>query len=194
MMVEAPKTESRKEQIYRVAITLFREKGYIASSMRDLAKELNIEAPSLYSHIKSKEEILQKVCFEMAETFFHGLNDIEKRNFSAKSRLEAAIHSHINVICEHKDAVAVFLNEWRHLSQPHYSDFVQLRNQYEEKFHTYIKFGVDKGEFRVADVNFAVLTILSSLNWTYNWYKESGKMKPEEIASNLSEILIKGIS
>ena len=98
MVLEKPL--KRKEQIHLVAKHLFNERGYLATSMRDLAKELQIEAPSLYSHIKSKEEILQKVCFETAILFFDGLRDIDKNNFSAKARLNAAIHSHINIICE----------------------------------------------------------------------------------------------
>ena len=192
MIVEKP--IKRKEQIHLVATKMFKERGYLASSMRDLAKELQIEAPSIYSHIKSKEEILQKICFETAQEFFEGLVDVEKTNFSAKARLKVAIESHINVICKNIDSVAVFLNEWRHLSEPHYSEFLQMRKAYENKFKGYIEFGVNKYEFNVEDINFAVLTILSSLNWTNNWYKPDGKMKPKQIADNLSEILIKGIS
>ncbi len=192
-MLKEQKT-NRKEQIHNAATYLFKEKGYLATSMRDLAKLLEIEAPSLYSHIKSKEEILQKICFDAAEAFFSGLKGLDRDNISAKTRLEAVIHSHILVICSNLDSVAVFLNEWRHLSSPYYEDFLKMRRQYEQEFRKHILYGVENGEFKVRDVDFAVLTILSSLNWTYNWYQPDGKMTPEEIASNLSEILIKGIS
>ena len=192
MVVEKPL--KRKEQIHLIATHLFNERGYLATSMRDLAKELKIEAPSLYSHIKSKEEILQKVCFETATHFFEGLKDVEKQNFSAKARLNAGIHSHIKIICENIDSVSVFLNEWRHMSEPYYSDFLKMRKDYENMFRNYLVFGIDKGEFNIQNVDFAVLTILSSINWTHNWYKSNGNMKPKEIAESLSEILIKGIS
>lgn len=185
---------SRKDQIHTAAIHLFKDRGYVATGMREIAKSIDIKAASLYSHIKSKEEILQKICFEIANEFFKGLEGIEKNNFTGKMRIDAAIHSHINVIANNKDKVVIFLNEWKHLGEPHLSDFMQLRNEYENKFKEYIQYGIDKGEFEIEDLDFTTFTILSSLNWTSNWFKREGKMTQKEIAEKLSTILIKGIS
>jgi len=194
MIDEITKPITRKEQIHIIAIQLFKNRGYVATGMREIAKELDMKAASLYSHIKSKEEILQKICFEVAHEFFNGLEGIEKNNFTGKMRIDAAIHSHINVIANNKDKVVVFLNEWKHLGEPYLTDFMELRMQYENKFKDYIKYGVNKGEFEIDDLDFTTFTILSSLNWTSNWFKREGKMTEKEIADKLSTILIKGIS
>jgi len=193
-MVDTTIKLTRKEQIYKTAILLFKNRGYAATGMREIAKELDMKAASLYSHIKSKEEILQQVCFDVAHQFFNGLEGIEKTNFTGKMRIDAAIHSHINVIAKNRHKVVVFLNEWKHLGEPYLSDFTELRNQYENRFKEYIKYGIDKGEFEIDDLDFTTFTILSSLNWTSNWFKREGKMTEKEIADKLSTILIKGIS
>ena len=73
MSTTAP-LRSRKAQIDRTATALFRARGFAATSMRELATELGLEAGSLYSHIKSKEEILHRVCFGLAEDFFAGFD------------------------------------------------------------------------------------------------------------------------
>jgi len=170
---------------------LFKTKGYAASSMRDLAQILGIEAASLYSHIKSKEEILQKICFKMANAFFLAIEQVNET--TPEQQLEAAIKVHFKMISENIDASAVFFNEWRHMSEPYLSEFLAMRTRYEQFFMEIIHQGIKQGQFRVIDEKFAMMTILSSINWTHQWYRPTGKMSMDEIGDHLSELLINGL-
>jgi AcrR family transcriptional regulator len=185
--------KSRKAQIEEKATRLFREKGYAATSMRDLAQVLGIEAASLYSHIKSKEQILQKICFRMADEFFEAWKAVEQNDTSYAQQMEKAAIAHVKVITTDTDASAVFFNEWRHLSEPYLSDFLQMRNDYEGRFIGIIENGIAAGEFKSVDSKFMMLAILSSLNWTHNWYKPNGKLSPEEVALKLSNLILNGL-
>lgn len=184
---------SRKDQIEQTATALFKSRGYAATSMRDLATALGLEAASLYSHIKSKEEILQRICFRMANEFFEGLEKAEKTVANSSQKLEAAIKSHLTVLTKQPAASAVFQNEWRHLSEPFLSDFLKLRNDYENHFREIIKEGNASGEFAVTDEKMATLMLLSSLNFVHTWYKPEGKLTPEQISETLSKMLLNGI-
>lgn len=185
--------KNRKQQIEEKATTLFRERGYAATSMRDLAQVLGIEAASLYSHIKSKEEILQKICFRMADEFFEAWKEVESETSSMAARMEKAAIAHVKVITKDTDASAVFFNEWRHLSEPFLSDFLTMRNDYEGRFMQILKDGMASGEFQTMDEKFMMLTILSSLNWTHNWYKPQGSLSPEEVGTMLSNLILNGL-
>ena len=191
--METAVKKNRKQQIEEKATTLFQERGYAATSMRDLAQVLGIEAASLYSHIKSKEEILQKICFRMADEFFEAWKDVTSEDSSFSAKMEKAVIAHVNVITKDTDASAVFFNEWRHLSEPFLSEFLAMRNDYEGRFIQIIKDGIATGEFEDVDEKFMMLTILSSLNWTHNWYKPEGSLTPEEIASRLSNLILNGL-
>ena len=136
---------SRKEQVIRKAAELFKEKGYAAASMRDLAQLLGIEAASLYSHIKSKEEILRNLCFDMAAEFRKSLEEVEKQDLSASEKLRQGIIGHIQVMAKDLTASAVFMNEHRHLSQPYLRDFLFLRINYINRFKSIIEEGVKSG-------------------------------------------------
>lgn len=184
---------TRKEQISQCATALFQQKGYAATSMRDLANTLGIEAASLYSHIKSKEEILQNICFKMAEEFFAVQQRAFQQSQDIEDRLRNAMIAHFEVIIRDTKASAVFFHEWRHMSEPYLSDFLKMREQYESIFLDIIKEGQASGNFIQIDNKFAVLTILSSINWTHNWYKPDGKMTADDVGQKLTDVLIGGL-
>ena len=185
---------SRKAQIDRTATALFRARGFAATSMRELATELGLEAGSLYSHIKSKEEILHRVCFGLAEDFFAGFAAATAdASMPVAAKLRLAIEGHVRVLSRDSAASAVFLQEWRHLSEPARTKFLALRDQYEGSFRTLIARGIDAGELHAPDAAFATLTLLASLNWLPSWYRPDGKLTPDEIAHRLAEQLLGGL-
>ena len=184
---------SRKEQVIREAAELFRVKGYAATSMRDLANALGIEAASLYSHIKSKEEILQSLCFSMASEFRKSLEEVEKQNITASEKLRRGVMGHIQVMARDLTASAVFMNEHRYLSQPYLREFLLLRINYINRFKKIIEEGIRTKEFRKVDKKLAVMTLFSSLNWMPNWYDPMGTIDSLELGHQLAEMLINGL-
>jgi AcrR family transcriptional regulator len=186
-------TISRKEQIIVTAAQLFKQKGYEASSMRDIALVLNIEAASLYHHIKSKEEILELICFSMAQKFLSAIAEVNDIYFNAEEKLRKAILHHVEIITEDINKSAVFLREWRSLPENSLKDFMQLRNHYESEFTHIIENGMQEDIFENVDKKFAVLSILSSVNWINEWYQADGKMNAEEIAKKISDFVMGGL-
>lgn len=184
---------SRKEQVIRTAAELFRENGYTATSMRDLANALGIEAASLYSHIKSKEEILQNLCFDMAKLFQESLAQVENQSINYRDKLRKGIQGHIEVMSKDLTASAVFMNEHRHLSQPFLRDFLLLRINYINRFKSIVEEGIKAGEFKKIDTKLAVMTLFSSLNWMPQWYDPSGIINPIDLANQLADMLIEGL-
>jgi TetR/AcrR family transcriptional regulator, cholesterol catabolism regulator len=190
------KVIARRNQIREKAQTLFRERGYAATSMRDLADALGIEAASLYNHVASKEEILQEICFRMAEEFFSAIEPIVESGLGPKEKLRAATEAHLGVIAANADASAVFLHEWRHMGEPFLSDFKLMRRRYELLFRKMIEEGIHKGVFRKIDAAIAARTLLSATNWTFEShksFKSLGKLSPSEISGQITTILIEGI-
>ena len=183
----------RKEQINEIAQTLFRNKGYVATSMRDLAKEVGIEPASIYSHVKSKEALLQKICFRIADEFFDALQGILKEDLSAEEKLSTAIDAHVGVILNNLDATTVFFHEWKHLSEPSLSEFKMLRNKYEKQFRSIIEAGIESGEFDEVDAHVSIKLLFAMMNSIYEWYNPKGKLKQQEIVRNIVETFVFGI-
>ncbi|QIX60315.1 TetR/AcrR family transcriptional regulator [Hymenobacter sp. BT18] len=186
---------SRKAQIDQVATDLFRRRGFAATSMRELAAALGIEAGSIYSHIRSKEEILHRICFGLAESFMGGLRAAQTElPATPAGQLRRAIENHVRVLIQDTAASTVFLHEWRHLSEPALTEFQHLRQQYEAEFRELIAQGVQTGALYTPDPAFAALTLLASLNWLPSWYRPDGPLTADQIAQRLTDQLLDGLA
>lgn len=190
MEITAP---SRKQQIIETAAGMFREKGYAASSMRDLASLLGIEAASIYHHVKSKEEILETICFDLADQLVHAIAEVNDIYFNAEERLRLAIKNHITIITHNINRSGVFLHEWRSLTEPKLSEFKTLRSAYENELRLIIADGIKEDAFDDVDEKFATLTILSTVNWVTEWFNKDGKMNAEQVADKLSDFILGGL-
>jgi AcrR family transcriptional regulator len=188
-----PEQSNRKQQILQTAAHLFRQRGYQAASMRDIANAMQIEAASLYHHIKSKEEILESICFEMAGRFITAIHEVNDIYFNAEEKLRTAIRNHVTLITQNQARSAVFLYEWRSLPEASLEKFKEMRNDYEEGFRQIVKQGIEEDIFNEVETKFAVLSILSSVNWINEWYSVEGKMSAEEIAQNISNFVMGGL-
>ncbi len=188
--------EKRKAQIRRHATVLFQDRGFVATSMRDLAAALGVEAPSLYSHIGSKQELLHEICFRLADQFFAALDEAEAAAASPTDALRALIYGHVRVLTQDPAASQVFLAEWRHLAEPALTEFSARRETYEARIRGLLRRGADTGALRLPadDARFAALWLLSGLNWLPTWYRPDGSLSPEEIAERLTTTLLHGLS
>lgn len=184
---------NRREQIIAVAQEMMRTQGYQGTSMRDIAAALQIEAASLYNHISSKEEILKSTCFGMADKFISGIHEVNDIYFNAEEKLKLAVKNHVVILTENLDSSFVFIHEWRNLAENTRAEFIAMRNEYENQFRQILEEGENEGLFNEVNNKFAVLTILSSLNWVVEWYKPKGEMTPTQIAEKLTEFILTGL-
>ena len=189
----ATATLSTRQNIRLTAQKLFRQRGYAAVGMRELAKEVGIEAPSIYNHYKSKDDILREICFDIADQFFKALEGVDANEKSATKRMRAAIKGHVSVIANNIEASAVFFHEWMFLEEPNLAQFKKMRHEYELKFRDIIDKGIKKGDFKSMNIKLVTFTIFSALNATYDLYKTSEKLTQEEIAEDIANLLLKGL-
>ena len=187
--------EKRKAQIRRHATALFQDRGFAATSMRDLAAALGVEAASLYSHIGSKQELLHEICFRLADQFFAAFDAAETGAVSPETALQAFIQGHVRVLTTESAASQVFLAEWRHLAEPALTEFAARREAYEKRLRALLRRGADAGAFHLPanDEQFAALWLLSGLNWLPAWYRPNGKLAPPEIAERLIKTMLSGL-
>lgn len=187
------KKASKKGLILRKASAMFREKGFAATSMRDLAEAVGIEAASLYNHIRSKNEILEAICFEVANIFNTNIETIEASNQKTIIKIDNLLRFHIRQMIENYEEVYVSDREWKHLDEPYLSNFQTQRRNYRKKFASIIEEGIAKNEIRKIDAPTAVLIILHAVSGIESWHRSKAKINAQELEDNMVMIMIDGL-
>lgn len=190
-MAEA--TAQRRDELLAAAQKLFAERGFQASSVRDIAEAMDITAGSLYAHIESKDDLLWEIVTTAADRFFAAVKPIVESDLVTIEKLRRLIAAHVGVITTDLTAAAVYTTEWRHLGDERREAFAARRDAYEVIVRNLVRDAIREGTFSDVDEKFATLLILSSINWIYHWYRPDGPMTPEEIARKLTDMLFNGL-
>ena len=184
---------SKKDIILQKAAAMFREKGFAATSMRDLAESVGIEAASLYNHIRSKNEILEAICFNVANRFNQNMEAIEATHDNSIQKVETLLRFHIKQMVENYEEVYVSDREWKHLEEPYLSNFQNQRRSYRKRFASIIENGIQKNEIKKIDASTAVLIILHAVSGIESWHRSKEKINGEELENNMVVIMTDGL-
>jgi AcrR family transcriptional regulator len=180
--------ETRRQQIEGVASMLFRQRGYAGTSVRDIARALDIQGASLYAHVESKEDVLWSIVARAAERFHGDVRPVVDARVPAAARLREMCRAHVRVVTSDLEHASVFLQEWKFLGEPRREEIARRRDAYEAYFRGVIEEGVASGEFRPVDPPIAAAWILSALNGIAQWYRPDGRLTADEIAHQYADL------
>jgi AcrR family transcriptional regulator len=187
------KKASKKELIVQKAACMFREKGFPATSMRDLAESVGIEAASLYNHIQSKSEILQEIISRISDDCYKHINELDTAGLNSLQKIESVTRFHIQMMLTKFEEYHVMINEWIHLEAQPLSDFISQRRNYVQRLESFITEGIANKEIKPILPYVAVLTILSAVRGLEFWHRSQKTYTPKELEENMIAYLIGGL-
>ena len=187
------KITDRKLEIINCAAKLFKEKGYSAVTMRDIAQAMDIKAASLYNHIKSKQEILVLIIIEIAEEFTSVMNEIVASEITTIQKVEKVIQLHIDITLRNPEALACLNNDWMHLTDNELAYFIKMREDYEDNFRQIIKKGIENKELKNLNLEVIIFSMLSTLRTLYLWYGKKKGLTETSLKNYMIEVLLRGI-
>lgn len=190
-MTQKPTT--RKEEIVQTAEMLFKQKGYSAVTMRDIAQAMGIKAASLYNHIQSKQQILSNIIIAIGEQFTQGMSTIvSNENASTIEKLEQIIALHVQITIENPSKMATMNNDWMHLEEK-LDYYLSLRRNYEESFRQILKDGISRGELKDVNPEIMLFSILSTLRSLYLWIPKKEDISKQDLLEKLGKVLLTGV-
>lgn len=191
--IKGKKNSPRKEVIVEKAAHLFRKHGFNAASMRDLAESVGVEAASLYNHINSKAELLQEICFRIANKFTEHMDEVISSDLTAIAKIEAILRFHIRQMIHNYEEVYVSDREWKHLTDPYLSNFKNQRRTHRQRIAAIIEEGIRNEEIKKIDAPTAVLILLHAVSGIESWHRSRQKISGELLEQNMVLILVEGL-
>ena len=185
--------KTRRTEILECAAKLFREKGYQATSMRDIAKAVGIQGASLYNHLKGKQDLLEELLLFIANLFTKEMDEVSKSSLPSVDKIKLLIGLHVRYTAEHTDAISIITSEWVHLEEDSKAKYLALRAAYEKKFEKIIADCIEEGAFEKVNTKIALFSILSTLRWLYSWYSNQKDINPVELEQQMIHCLLTGL-
>jgi AcrR family transcriptional regulator len=189
---------TRRQEIEDAASLLFREHGYSGTSVRDIARAVDIQGASLYAHVSSKQEVLWSIVERTASRFEAAADLVEAADPGSQvlgpgPHFAALVRGHVGVVTDDIERASVFVHEWSRLDRGRRDEIARRRDAYEDRFRIALARGVESGDFAAVDPVPTAAFILSALNGVVVWYRPDGRLGADDIADAYAELALRAV-
>ncbi len=191
---QAEPTGPTSQLVLEAAAALFCEKGFSATTTREIAARLNIHQASLYYHMSGKEELLYRLSRLTLEAVERQVGESLEDAQNKRDRLTALMRGHLEGLFENANRALASISEFRSLSPAHRRELIALRGNYSGLLNRELATAVKAGVLR-RDIPVSIfrLALLNFLNWTPRWYQFSGRLPLADLAGIYDRVFFEGI-
>ena len=187
------KAGTRLEAVLRSAANIFFAKGFHATSIEDVARDVGMLKGSLYYYIKSKDDLLFQLLLagiEDGDAFIAKQIDPEG---DPVEQLERAIRAQIDYIIQNKVPFGLFLHEFESLPGKRQHKLTSVMSRYNNRFVELVQRGQQQGKLMEGQPWIIVNGMLGMCNWLYRWYDTDHVSDPEQVKQAFIEMIFRGI-
>src|SRR3954453_1296020 len=187
--------QTRREELLAIAATLFAERGFKNTTVRDIADAAGILSGSLYHHFDSKEAMVDELLDTFQTELWKEYDAIEASSLSPRTKLEAVVRASFDAIDHHHSEVAIFQNDAAHLiTFDRFSYLTERNTKFRRLWTGLLEAGVAAGELRSdLDVELVYRFVRDTVWVAVRWYRPGGDLSPDQVADQYLHILLEGI-
>jgi TetR/AcrR family transcriptional regulator, cholesterol catabolism regulator len=180
----------KRERIIATAVELFYSQGLSNTTLEAVAERMNVTKPFIYSHFKSKSELLAEICSRGIRASLDALNRAVALPGTATEKMRALARDFMLAVVSNQAHIAIYNREEKHLSREDSVAINEMRREFDRKFCALLEAGVASGEFNVADVQLTSLAIGGIVSWSYVWFRPNGRLSQGETADRVADLVM----
>jgi AcrR family transcriptional regulator len=181
----------KRERILEEAVKLFYERGFTGTTLDDIAAELGVTKPFIYTHFRGKVELLAALCKPTIEMSLEAVAKAAGKPGTPTERLRLAITDFTKVVLQRQPNIAIYFREEKNLSPESLAEINALRREFDHVLSDLLIEGAASGEFEIQDHSLSALALGGMISWAYTWYRPSGRLTIEETASRMADLALR---
>jgi AcrR family transcriptional regulator len=181
----------KRERILEEAVKLFYERGFTGTTLDDIAAELGVTKPFIYTHFRGKVELLAALCKPTIELALAAVANASARSGTPSERLRIAITDFTKVVLQRQPNIAIYFREEKNLSPEALAEINVLRREFDHLLSDLLLEGSATGEFEIQDHSLAALALGGMISWAYTWYRPGGRLTLEETAARMADLALR---
>ena len=183
----------QRADIVQAAAQIFRQKGYHATSMQEIADAVHLQKASLYHHVESKQDILLEILDHALDRLTADISGVIDSDLSPTLKLRLAMRAYTAMLTEDRDLASVLLLEYRGLDAKLRARHIARRDRVDQLWRRLVQEGMDAGEFRTVDPVMTSFALLGVQNWMITWFHEDGRLTAAQAAEGFADLFLKGL-
>ncbi len=180
----------KRERILEEAVKLFYERGFTGTTLDDIAAELGVTKPFIYTHFRSKTDLLAALCKPTIEMSLEAVSGAANSPGSPTARLHSAIVDFTQVVLSRQANIAIYFREEKNLAPDALAEINALRKKFDRVLSNLLTEGVAAGEFDISDVNLTALAIGGMISWAYTWHRQEGRLALEDMCQRMADLAL----
>ena len=181
----------RRGQLVRESARLFREKGYDATSVRDIAAATGLQSGSWVYHFKTKQDILAAVMEEGLQQALERIEAIARENLPPREHFRALVRTHLDtLLAPGQDFIPVLLYDWRSLDRRGRERVIALQKRYEKVWDDVMGRLRRSGDWAMP-TRVDRLLMFGALNWIVQWYRPGGPLDVAQLVDDAETFFLR---
>jgi AcrR family transcriptional regulator len=194
MAIEPRIRKSRKQDILDTFTTMVAERGYEAVSLREVAAELGMSKGTILHHFGTKDRMLEQLHEDYMKRRLAEAYAFQEQLHTPSARISAIVYQNMLAMRDDHAATVAFAREIvRFASEPTMQHVRELRSEYTHLVSSTVQQGMDDGIFAPGSAEMIALQIHGMINWSWTWFRPSGRWSPEEVAAAFVHTLLSGL-
>ena len=181
----------KRERILEEAVKLFYIRGFTGTTLDDIAAELGVTKPFIYTHFRGKVELLAALCKPTIELSLDAVATAAAQPGTATEKLRNAIADFTKVVLHRQPNIAIYFREEKNLAPEALAEINALRKQFDRVLSNLLKSGIESGEFEVQDHSLAALALGGMISWAYTWYRPGGRLSIDDTAVCMADLALR---